>query len=196
MLLLLLNLAYSQGDTGNPKQPNLTITVEATRNPEIYMEPTKVICDSCSYTDDTSALFVAANRHHRTWFKEGSVHAIYNRQTVGLKYPECDFEKATYQCMQENGVWLLKSTITVDKEKASLNLLLISHDGRVMGQSTYVSHKKTQIVHREKEIKSLGGIPGTGYEASEKEPVVIEIRPVLGSGDIDQAMIMMYDSIR
>ena len=98
--------------------------------------------------------------------------------------------------MQENGVWLLKSTISITKEKASITLMLINQNGRVVGQSTYAGHKKTRIVHKEKEVKSVGGVVGTGYVANEKEPFVIEIQPILINRDIDQAMIILYDSIR
>lgn len=196
MLIFLLSLAHAQPDTASLWQPNLTITVEDSRHPEIYMETPKVICRECSYKNDTSTLFVAANRHHQAWFKNGTVEAIYNKNTVGLRYPECDFEKATYKCLQEYSVWLLRSTITIDENHVSLSLLLIDDVGRVKGQASHIKHTKTQIINKEKKVKSMGGIPGTGYQAQEKEPVVIKIAPVLTARDIDQTMITLYNSIR
>lgn len=196
MLLFLLSLITAHGDTGLSTQPNLTITVRDSRYPEIYMEKTKVLCSSCSYADDTSTLFVAANRHHKAWFKNGTIFAIYNNETVSLRYPECDFQTDTFKCIQENSVWLLKSTITITDKIASLSLLLIDENGAVMGQASHVSHKKTQIINKEKKVKSTGGIPGTGFQANEIEPVVIELKPTLTDRDVDQTMIILYDSIR
>jgi hypothetical protein len=196
MLLLLLNLAFAENDTGNPQQPNLSITVTDTRSAEIYMEKPKVTCDSCSYKNDTSTLFVAANRHHRAWFQKGIIHAVYNQDTVSFRYPECDFAKDTAKCIKENSVWLLRSSITIDNNRASLSLILIDEFGKVVGQSTYVKHKKTQIVNKEKEVKATGGVVGSGYHSNETEPVVIELMPEITQKDIDQAMIILYDSIR
>tara|TARA_Y100000034_G_C6846487_1_gene383495 strand:+ start:306 stop:896 length:591 start_codon:yes stop_codon:yes gene_type:complete len=196
MLMFLLSLAYAERDTAAPWQPNLTITVEDNRHPEIYMEAPKVVCTDCSYKDDTSTLFVAANRHHKTWFENGTIEAIYNKNTVAMRYPECDFEKTTYKCLQEHSIWLLQSTITIDENHISLSLLLIDDTGRVKGQASHTKHTKTQIINKEKKVKSMGGIPGTGFEAQEKEPVVVKIAPVLTARDIDQTMIMLYNSIR
>jgi len=58
------------------------------------------------------------------------------------------------------------------------------------------ANTKTQIVNKEKKVKSIGGIVGSGFETKEKEPVVIKIQPTLTDRDIDQTMIMLYDSIR
>tara|TARA_B100001123_G_scaffold74689_1_gene84120 strand:- start:13995 stop:14585 length:591 start_codon:yes stop_codon:yes gene_type:complete len=196
MLMFLLSLVYAEEDTASPWQPDLSITVKDSRYVEIYMEDPKVVCDSCNYKNDASTLFVAANRHHKPWFKNGTIHAIYNRDTVGLRYPECDFQKATYKCMQENSVWLLRSTVVINDNQASLSLLLIDDSGKVQGQSSYVKHTKTKIVNKEKEVKSIGGVVGTGFQANEKEPVVIKIQPILSDRDVDQTMIMLYDSIR
>ena len=196
MLLFLLSFMIAYADTGSPTQPHLTITVEDSRYPEIYMEKTKVICSSCAWADDISTLFVAANRHHRTWFKTGTILAIYNSQKVGLRYPECDFQSDTFKCIQENSVWLLRSTITMNDKVASLSLLLIDDSGTVVGQASHIKYTKTQIVNKEKKVSSMGGIPGTGFQANEIEPVVIEIKPTLTDRDVDQTMIMLYDSIR
>ena len=196
MLMFLIGLVYAEGDTASRWQPNLSITVEEGRDIAIYMQEPKIVCNSCNYKDDTSVLFVAANRHHRAWFKNGTIHAVYNQDTIGLRYPDCDFKKDTYKCIQENSVWLLRSAIVVDESQISLSLLLIDDTGAVKGQASHVKHTKTQIVNKEKNVKSIGGVVGSGYEAREKEPVVIKIQPVLTDRDIAQTMIMLYDSIR
>ena len=57
MLLLLFSL-FSQADV-----PSATITVTDTRYEEIYFEEPRVICDvPCSFEQDTSTIFVEANK--------------------------------------------------------------------------------------------------------------------------------------
>ena len=65
MLLTLLFLM-----TASAQEPAMTIVVSDSKYEEIYMEEPRVICTTpCSFEQDTSIIFVEANRQHKAWFK-------------------------------------------------------------------------------------------------------------------------------
>ena len=117
----------------------------------------------------------------------------------------------------------MRTTVTQDKERASIHFMLFDENAVMIGQSTFTRFKKTKIVKRQKKVVSQGpGQPisvstqncnngasnctGGAYSGIQQgttetttedlEPVVIEIPPVITSRDVGQAMIMLYDSVR
>ena len=214
MLLLLFSL-FSAAE-----EPDMSITVTDSQYERIYMMKPKVICSSgCSFERDTSTIFVEANRHHRTWYRFGEIGGIYDDETIKYVYEECDFKKEPHKCAQENGVWVLRTNITIDNDRASINLMLFDENAAVIGQGNYSKFKKTKIIQREKVTRQQ--MPGqpmivTNHNKEDGnyttmpiqpqapilnqieglEPIVVDIPPNLTAGDIGQAMIMLYDSIR
>jgi hypothetical protein len=214
MFFLLLSL-FSKAD-----EPSATITVTDTRYEEIYFEDPRVICDTpCTFDQDTSVIFIEANRKHTTWFKQGKVAAVYNQETIELSYEDCDFKKDTFKCANENGLWVLRTTVMQDEERASINLMLFDENAVMIGQSTFTRFKKTKVIQRKKVTKQQNPsrplavnncnqqtgtcstlpvqIDGqTTSQVEDLEPVVIDIPPTITSKDVGQAMIMLYDSVR
>jgi len=215
MLLLLLFSLFSAAE-----EPDMSITVTDSQYERIYMMKPKVVCSlPCSYEKDTSIIFVEANRHHRAWYKFGKIKGIYDDETINYAYEECDFKKEPHKCAHENGIWILRTNITIDNDRASINLMLFDENAAVIGQGTYSKFKKSKIMQREKvtrqqmpgqpviitnhnkESGNYATIPiqpqGQNLRQTEDlEPIVVSIPPNLTAGDIGQAMIMLYDSIR
>ena len=214
MLLLLLGLiAYAE-------EPALSIVVSDTRYEEIYMEEPRVICEMpCAFDQDTSLIFVEANRKHRTWLKAGKVSTVYNDETINYAYEDCNFKKEPHKCASENGIWVLQTTITQDSERASINFILFDDSAAVIGQSTFTRFKKQNVIKRQRvtqhQTQGSGGvatkcdeqsgacatipIQGQGNRVSQTEdlePTIIDIPPTISARDVGQAMIMLYDSVR
>ena len=162
------------------------------------MEETKVVCkNECTFNNSTEAIFVAANQLHNLWLRNGKISAIYNENTVGFTYPECDFKKETMNCVNQNGLWLLKSSITLDKERATLSLTLLDSTGVLIGQSSYVRHKRTKVIEHTTIVRQEdpSGMKPT-VEVTQIDPEIIDIPPMIFDKDIHQAMIMLYDSVK
>ena len=212
MLILLMNLiAFA----GNPYEIVVSDTVEE----EIYFEKPVVVCDEpCHYENDTSAVFVQANSKHQGWLKERKVSAIYNDETVSINYPDCNFKTNTFKCANQAGMWVMRTKITIDKDVASINILLFDENGIVVGQANRVSTKKRTIVEKQKIVKqeipvpptpvtncnpNMSGcvtvpvqpVPITTTETEDLEPSIMKTRPILSMRDIQQAMIYLYSSV-
>jgi len=214
MFLLLFGLFSSA------EEPSASITVTDSRYEEIYFEEPRVICTvPCSFEQDTSSIFVEANRHHRTWYKYGKITGIYNDETIKYAYDDCNFKEDPHGCAFNNGLWVMKTTVSVDAERASINVMIFDDRAAMIGQGTFAKFKKTRIVQRKKVTQNqIPGQPGsiskcnkadgscatiplqsngqTVSQSEDLEPIVIDIPPTLTARDIDQVMIMAYDSIR
>ena len=214
-MLLLLSSFFVMAE-----EPALSIVVNDSRYEEIYMEEPRVMCESpCAFDQDTSLIFVEANRQHRAWLKTGKISGIYNHETIHYAYADCDFKKDSLECATENGLWVMRTTITQNTERASINFVLFDDTAAVIGQSTFTKLKKRTVIKRKKVTQQR--LPGSPIEArncneatgncatiplqsqgrnisqvEDLEPVIIDIIPTLSARDVGQAMIMLYDSVR
>jgi len=213
-MLLLLSILFAAG--GEPP----TIVVSDTIDEEIYFQDPVVLCDDpCQFENDTSMIFVQANSKHRSWFKKGKVRAVYNDESVKINYPDCNFKVNAFKCANETGMWVMKTNITIDDKVATISILLFDEYGVVIGQSTITSNKKKEIIEREKVVEQnipgplttitncdpklgrqcasmpMNQAPITIKETEDLEPTIIRYQPVLSARDIQQAMIMLYDSV-
>lgn len=196
MFFLLFNLLTS----AVAEEAAMSITVESSPYTEVYLNKTKIICDGCEYSDDDSILFVAANAHHRGWLKAGEITAVYNDDTIGYAYPDCDFGRNAIGCTIESGIWMISSTIRSNEKYAGITLVLFDENGVVIGQSSYTRYAKTKIVYEEKvtppaKTQALGFFPPEGPTTT-KVPVTVKVPPILTTNDIHQAMMVLYSSVR
>lgn len=217
MLLFLLSLI------GYAEEPTLSIIVSDNRYEEIYMEEPKVTCESsCIFDHDTSLIFVEANRNHRAWFKAGKISGIYNHETIRYAHGDCDFKKDSLGCAAEAGIWVMRTTITQNSDRASINLILFDDTAAAVGQSTFTRLKKQTVVRRKrvtqqrvpsppmsitncnKDDKGVGSCASIPFQSQgqntsqveDLEPIIISAPPILSARDVNQAMIMLYDSVR
>ena len=217
MVLTLLSLIMS---IASAQEPALTIVVTDSIYEEIYFEDPRVICSSpCMFEQDSSIIFVEANRNHKAWYKHGKVSGIYNNETIKYAYEECNFKLDPHGCAKENSLWVMRTTISIDSNRASINIMIFDETAAMIGQGTYTRFKKTRLIERKKVTQSPSPsqpistsncnqsngncatvrtqIPGKNTSLVEDlEPTVIEIPPIISPRDIGQAMIMAYDSIR
>jgi hypothetical protein len=214
MLVLLFSLFT------HAEEPTASITVTDSRYEEIYFEEPRVMCSApCSFEQDTSIIFVEANRHHKAWLKTGKVMGVYNDETIKYAYEDCNFKQNPHGCANENGIWVMRTTISIDAGRASINIMLFDDTATMIGQGTYSKFKKTRIIERKKVTQQqVPGVPGsisncnkadgscatipfqgsgqTVNQSEDLEPIVIDIPPTLTARDIGQTMIMVYDSVR
>ncbi len=212
-MLILLGILFAAAS--EPMEIVVTDTVEE----EIYFEDPVVMCDEpCHYENDISAVFVQANSKHKSWLKEKTVRAVYNSDTVNINYPDCNFKTNVFKCANETGMWVMRTRITIDKDVASINILLFNENGVVIGQANRVSTKKRTIVEKERVIEEqIQPLPTTitncdprvngcitiptqpapivTKETEDLEPAIIKTRPILSNRDIQQAMIYLYSSV-
>jgi len=218
MWLLLSNLLFAE-DPGQ-RETHAQITVTDSMYEEIYFEKPRVTCSvPCSFEQDTSSIFVEANSKHRSWLKAGKVTGIYNDETIKYAYADCDFKINPHGCANENGIWVMRTTISVDEGRASINIMLFDENAAVIGQGTFTKFKKVKTIERKKvtqqQIPATPGVmsqcdktngpcttipfQGSGRMISQSEdlePIAISVPPTLSARDIGQTMIYVYDSVR
>ena len=222
MFLVLLSM-FGFADT--PKV-SAEITVEDSRYDEIYVEDIRVISNGESvstYEYDNTSVFTYMNQKHRSWFRAGKISGIYNSETISFVYEGCDYTKTSLKCAHEDGLWVLRTVINEDPEQASINLLLFDENGTVIGQANRSKSRKVTIIERQKTTqtqqpgqpisvsanncnKESGSCSGGSYsgiqqgavqtQTEDLEPTIIELGPRIRDIDVDQAVIMLYDSIR
>ena len=222
MFLVLLSM-FGLADT--PKAA-AEITVSDSRYEEIYVEDIRVMSNGSSvstYEYDNTSVFTYMNQKHRSWFKAGKITGIYNSETIGFVYSDCDYTKTSLKCAHEDGLWVLRSVINEDAEQASINLLLFDDNGAVIGQANRSKSRKVRIIERQKTTqiqqpgqpmsvsanncnKETGNCTGGSYSGMQQDPVqtltedleptIIELPPRIRDIDVDQAVIMLYDSVR
>lgn len=219
MWLLISNLLFAN-DSGNSEEAAAHIVVEDGRYEEIYFEEPRVMCETpCSFDQDTSSIFVEANSKHKTWLKAGKVIGVYNDETINFAYDDCNFKQNPHKCANENGLWVMRTTISINKDRASINIMLFDENAAMIGQGTFTRFKRTKVIQRKKVTQQqVPGQPGvatqcnkntgacgtvpfqgngqTATQTEDLEPVVIEIPPTLSARDIGQTMIYVYDSVR
>tara|TARA_Y100001970_G_scaffold293783_1_gene443167 strand:+ start:3168 stop:3830 length:663 start_codon:yes stop_codon:yes gene_type:complete len=218
--MLFLFLFFIGISDSGAQEPNMSITVNASRYQEVYMEDPRVICTTpCSFDQDTSLVFIEANRKHNTWYKGGDITAVYTDETIGIAYSDCDWRRNSLKCAHDNGVWVLRTIITQDDDKASVNVMMFDESGVMIGQGTISRNKKVTVVKRQRTTQQqVPGQPMTATNCPEGtntcttipinpqgqvtnqtedlEPTIVEVPPALLDRDVGQAMIHMYDSIR
>ena len=219
MLLMLLSLSAFAGEP--EVKSDMTIVVEDSRYEEIYVEPTKMVCEvECpakSWVEN--AVFMEAARKHKSWLKRGEVGAVYNKDTIELTHDDCDWNRNPLMCGKENGVWVLRSTFIQSSEKASIQLMLFDENGIIIGQGSQDTTKKTTVIERrrvtQQNLPGQSGVVQTCpqgqnacatipfnsqgqpvYQAEDLEPSVIIEAPVILEKHVSQAMIGVYDSVR
>ena len=75
--------------------------------------------------------------------------------------------------------------------------MLMDATGKVVGQSSYIRHKKTTIIPKTTSITQPDPLGmRTPTEIEQVEPIIREIPPIISENDIHQAMMILYDSVR
>lgn len=213
---MLILLSFLFAFAGAPPE----IIVSDTVDEEIYFQKPAVICEQpCHFEQDTSIVFVEANRKHHSWLKKKKIRAIYNDQTVKFNYPDCDFRNKTFECANQYGMWVMQTSIVINDKVATINLVLFNESGIVVGSASYSNEKTRTVVPKRKVTQGqvpqlpttitncdprLGSCntatvptpPIVTREEEDLDPAVVKTAPTLTHRDISQAMIYLYDSVR
>ena len=194
-LLSLLTFAHT---------PDAEIVIESKKYEEIYVEEPRIISESTQTGEDyETVIFTLMNAHHSFWYKGGDIGAIYNKETIKISGTDCNYEKNALLCANHDGIWVLRSVITIADNQASIHLLLFDSGGVVIGQSSYTNKKQVRIVERQRETSKnsrdiLSSLYGQNHQVvieEDLEPSVIVTPPNLTNHNISQAVIMLYNSI-
>lgn len=213
---MLILLSFLFAFAGGPPE----IIVSDTRYEEIYFQKPVVICEQpCHFEQDTSIIFVEANRKHAAWLKDKKIKAIYNDQTVQFNYPDCNFKTNTFKCANQTGMWVMQTSIIIDEHAATINLMLFDEQGVVVSSAS-MSNKKTRVVVPKRKViqgqvaqlpttitncdpvtrncnsATVPSPPVVTREEEDLEPTVVKTAPTLTHRDISQVMIYLYDSVR
>lgn len=145
-----------------------SITVEATKDLELYVAPINVINASTkprieAVIGDYSVYGYASMHSHNAEISNGfggyepigiryDKFAIYDKNTIAYVIPDCDYEKDAKKCVFENDQFLLETNITVDDNQLVIQMLLFDSDLQVIASSIRTSEKFRRFI-RQQEIK-------------------------------------------
>jgi hypothetical protein len=161
MLPLLFGLALAE-------EPMHEMTVEAHKDIEIYVAPTKVVNKTkIPYQLDKTSVFGHAVNDVQ-WIQEKTQYGystiddpvhVYNADTIKFAWPDCDYNTKPRECAYQNGHYILESYITFDKQQATVRFILYNEHLVPVGQSVATNTRVVKITKREKVTRQVGAAP-------------------------------------
>jgi len=207
-----------------PYEPDETIVVIGSKYQDIYVEPSRVFGETGDQVfNGDSQIFAYANMKKHLYDKNLS---IYNKNNIKYAYEDCDYLSDALKCGIENNHWTLVTNIRIDAEQATINMLLYDEIGLVVGQSTVSKYKKVIYIRDIKTTtttnsntgrnysltppsncsgnscypgsisSSGGGVPGKQVISEENMPKKQVLPPQITDRDVNQAVMMLYLSIK
>ena len=76
----------------------------------------------------------------------GEVLFLFFFHSIKYAYDDCNFKINPHGCANENGLWVMRTTINVTAEKASINVMLFDENAAMIGQGTFIRYKRTKII--------------------------------------------------
>ena len=151
------------------EEPMLEMTVEAHKDIEIYVAPTKILNKTkIPYQLDSTSVFGHAVSdvnyiQEKTMYGYATIDdgvLVYNVDTIKFAWPDCNYDKKPRQCAYQNGHYILESYITFDKQQITVRLILFDENLTPIGQSTQTNTRIVKRKEREKTTRRVGQSPG------------------------------------
>ena len=146
-------------------KPIPEITVEAHKEIEIYVAPTKVINKTnIPYELEETSVFGHTVNHVKL-IKKKTLYGyeiidedvfVYNTDTIKFAWFDCDYNTKPRECAYENGHYILESYITFNKEEVIVRLILYDENLIAVAQSTATNRRVVNITPREKTTRQVG----------------------------------------
>jgi hypothetical protein len=181
MLPFLFGLALAE-------EPMLEMTVEAHKDIEIYVAPTKVLNKTeIPYQLDETSVF-GHTVDDVAWIQKKGLYGyetidddvfVYNLDTIKFSWQDCDYNEKPRECAYQNGHYILESYITFDKQQAVVRLILFDENLVPVAQATQSNSRVVKITKREKTTRQVGSAPG-GVQRS-CGPTSCSTRPIRGA---------------
>jgi len=181
MLPFLFGLALAE-------EPMLEITVEAHKDIEVYVAPTKVLNKTeIPYQLDETSVF-GHTVDDVKWIQVKGLYGyetidddvyVYNQDTIKFAWQDCDYNIKPRECSYQNGHYILESYITFDKQQAVVRLILYDENLVPVAQSTTSNSRVVKITKREKTTRQVGQTVG-GQQRS-CGPTSCSTQPIRGA---------------
>ena len=151
------------------EEPMLEMTVEAHKDIEIYVAPTKILNKTkIPYQLDSTSVFGHAVSdvnyiQEKTMYGYATIDdgvLVYNVDTIKFAWPDCNYSEKPRECAYQNGHYILESYITFDKQQITVRLILFDENLTPIGQSTQTNTRIVKRKEREKTTRRVGQSPG------------------------------------
>jgi len=170
-------------------EPIAEMTVEASKDIEIYVAPTSVVNKTeIPYQLDETAVFGHAINDVK-WIKGKTQYGyarideevlVYNADTIKFAWPDCDYDTKPRECAYQNGHYILESYITFDKQQVVIRLVLFDENLVAVAHATQTNTRIVNIIKREKVTRQVGGGVPTGVQR-QCGPTSCSTRPIRGA---------------
>jgi len=183
MFILFLMFLFN-GTVKSEPFPNIpSITVEGTKDLELYVAPINVINESTkprieAIIGNYSVFGYASMHSHNAEISNGfngfepielryGKFNIYDISTIQYIIPDCDYEKNHRECTYKEDQFLLETNITVDDNQLVIQLLLFDSDMQVIASAVRTVEKYVRFI-KQQEIKKQAVIfPGSNQSQSD-----------------------------
>ena len=149
-------------------EPLYEMTVEAHKEIEVYVAPTKVVNKTeIPYQLDETSVF-GHTADDVKWIQQKGLYgyettdepvSVYNIDTIKYTWPDCDYSVKPRECAFKNGHYILESYITFDKQQVVVRLILYDERLVPVAQSTATNTRVVKITPREKVTRQVGSAP-------------------------------------
>ena len=169
-------------------EPLHEMTVEAHKEIEVYVAPTKVVNKTeIPYQLDETSVF-GHTVDDVKWIQQKGLYGyeitdepvnLYNFDTIKYTWPDCNYSIKPRECAFKNGHYILESYITFDKQQISVRLILYNEQLVPVAQSTATNTRVVKITPREKVTRQVGSAPGGVHRSC--GPPSCSTQPIRGS---------------
>ena len=183
MFLLFLFLLLFPHTNADPFPDIPSITVQATKDLEVYVAPIKIINASTkprieAVIGDYSVYGYASMHSHNAEISNGfggyepigiryGKFTVYDENTIVYAIPDCDYKKDARMCVYQNDQFLLETNITVDDNQLVVQMLLFDSDLQVIASSIRTSEKFRRFLRQQEITQESVVFPGQQSNCSQ-----------------------------
>lgn len=183
-------------------EPSETIVVEGHKDLEVYVAPTKIV----NHTEDIEAIIgdhvvfgYASTQNRQATYKNitgDKQFKVYNEDTIGYAWNNCDYKKDAKKCSYQNGHYLLETHITIDTHELVVAMYLFDENMQVVSMGVVTDSKTIRWI-RQQEItvtqsQGMLGSQTTIHKPKEELPLKWEIPHYLINRHIQQASKLLW----
>ena len=159
------------------------------------------------------------------YYYDAKIEGIFNTDTISIIADECSYELTPYKCASENNHWVLRTDIQITDQKAYITMVLFDENMMPAASSTVSKKLRRKIIPRKKQTTTVtpngvgfgsntttscqdktscstqtrgAVVPRntTGYSTEELEPTILNFPAIIDSGDVGQAVQLLYSNLK
>lgn len=168
---------------------------------------------------------IVLNKKTANYYYNANIDGVYNINTISLIGGSCDYETKPFECSNENDHYVLITDIQITDQKAYISMTLFDEDSMPVATSIVSKKLRRKIIPRKKRTTTVtpngmsmgsnttttcrdktscssqtrGGIyPNntTGFSTEDLAPTIINFPAIIDSSDINQAVQLLYSSLK